>query len=799
MESPQFNVVVDGSVLDGFETGTVQQQLQQQLKLPEAKAKLLLAGKTVTVKRDVDATLANVYCKKLRDLGVNAYLEPIPAPAHKSTIVEIASDDAVTTTPTAQPATQYFSSSSPSAESTKPSRAFKRAALRSGVTLGAAVLMYALVAVASVGLLLFYVVHEVSFLKVPPLLFSASVYLIVSLMLALLAILIWRPFLPQSHKTDVSVLLSPIQEPSLFAFITQLCEKLALKPPTEIALTTATTNSASLLPGFKHFKSGEYRLTLSLPALENGSLAQLAGMLAADLATCAHPLILRYHLLATWTQDRLGSCLGKRDWLAVTLEKLAQTSPGKFSHAFNLAEKIIELSNLGLQKLSAYTTSIGSNLQRSLPWEQDRYTALIGGSDHFIDTMIFRARLETATRDANAKNLEDRIEGGLVDDVPALIRHYYEGVEENFSRDMQRKWNAETTPRNDEPPIMRERIERIISTKRPASIVDDLPPASLLKQRDELARHVTLSSYTGSDLHFDPALLMPTDELTYAATQDILQQQQAAIYFNDWLRPFRFWILTDYNLVNDMPLQDAASQLSVCINEIRRLTPDRAKFLAEYELLQNQLREILLAQHVLAAGKKFAFRYLRYDGTTLAPILEERQQEIAAVAEKLVQQETVMGGRITLGLRLSGQAEREVRALHDAMRLLCDIGSRLDKLSLDCFQVEQLLRRQHQLREADYTQPIKRLETKIDDACNVLMARLQDIPYPLDGHHRTLKDFVEKALTQSHANQRSPTLQRAQRMIDAIHLFNEKLSRQAADYGTTAEEAYRIEAIRLIR
>ncbi|HET8711398.1 MAG TPA: hypothetical protein VFM32_08480, partial [Spongiibacteraceae bacterium] len=168
MESPQFNVVVDGNVLDGFDAGTVQQQLQQQLKLPEAKAKLLLAGKTVTVKRDVDAALANAYCKKLRNLGINAYLEPVPAPAHKSTIVEIASDDAVTTTPTAQPATQYFSSSSPSTESTKPSRAFKRAALRSGVTLGAAVLMYALVAVASVGLLLFYVVHEVSFLKVPP-------------------------------------------------------------------------------------------------------------------------------------------------------------------------------------------------------------------------------------------------------------------------------------------------------------------------------------------------------------------------------------------------------------------------------------------------------------------------------------------------------------------------------------------------------------------------------------------------------------------------------------------------------
>jgi hypothetical protein len=108
------------------------------------------------------------------------------------------------------------------------------------------------------------------------------------------------------------------------------------------------------------------------------------------------------------------------------------------------------------------------------------------------------------------------------------------------------------------------------------------------------------------------------------------------------------------------------------------------------------------------------------------------------------------------------------------------------------------LQRQYQLREADYSLPIKKLETKINDASTLLIVRLNDIPYPLDQRHRSLKSFVEAALAPPSAQPRSPILQRAQRLLDVLYHVNEKLSRQAADYGTIAEEAYRIEPIKLI-
>lgn len=806
MDSPQFNVLVDGSVLNGFDADSVLLHLQQQLKLPETKARLLIAGKTVTVKRDASEAVASTYYSRLRALGVDARIEPIAVmnDAVTSTttdapVAEFKSEKTQAPATPRQPAQCYFSGAPLTVKETARTSIFTRAVMRANTALRGTAFMYGAVALSSVASLLFYMVRYAGFLVIPPILFSATVYLIVSIALAAFVLLIWRPLLPRQNKIDDDIPISPLQESALFVFINQLCEKLALKPPTEIVLTTATTNTASLLPGFKNFQRGEYRFALSLPALENSSLNQYAGLLAADLATQTYLPMLRYRLLTIAVRERIEDCLAKRDWLARRIASLARSTSPALIRLLQLLEKVLDHANGMLQKISIRLQTIEAKLQRPLLNEQDRYSALIIGSDKFSDLMIFRARMEAAAHDANEKNREDRIEGGFVDDLPSLIRHYYDSAEENFARNLQRQWLAETTPRKDEPPITRERIEHVASIETQKLIDDEAPALSLLQNRDELARAATVSMYRNAELDFDPANLMPADELTYTATQDILQRQQAAVYFNDWFKPFRFWNLADYKLISDMPLQDASMQLSVCVNEIRRLSPDRAKLLSEYERLQNQLREILIAQHVLAAGKKFAFRYVHYDGTTLVPVLEIRQQELAAVMEKLQQQEIVMGGRITLGLRLSGQDQREVHELHDALRMLHDIGTRLYKISLDCFQLEQLLQRQHKLREADYTLPIKKLETKIDDACTLLVVRLNDIPYPLDNRHRSLKSFVETRLAQTHGKPLSPILQHAQRLLDVLYRVNEKFSRQAADYGTIAEEAYRIEPIRLVK
>ena len=781
MASTLFNVVVDGKVLEGFDRDAVLAQLQQQLKLPEQKARQLLAGNRVNVKRNVAEHVADAYCNRLQALGLNAQRLAIPATA----ATNAPSDDATVS---------YFEGGAIAPLSLANSGRYRRSLRRATAHLITNALGYIALAMLGLAVSLYYLIHFAYLLTAPPILFSASLYLLPLIALLVFTLFVWRPLLPMKAPPATTMKIERGEQAPLFAFVEQLCAALAVNPPGALALGIQTSIAISPIPGWKNFSRGNYQLAVGLPLLDASSVAQFAGLLAGNLRTRATPAGLRYVGLLMAIQRRLQNCLNGADWLCDRIERLRWH---RFPPLTGAIRALFEISDQLLQKSFSRCSAVDRQLQRELLHEHDRYLALIAGSSALPSVLLLQEKLSASAKDAVGKNNEERGDGGLVDNLPALIRHYFASFDEKIERSLRRRWDSETTSRSDAAPIARERIEQVAAEN---GLLDNASPATaLLVNPDAAAQAVTLQYYCGAGYQFDADNLLPVDTLTDSATQDIVQRQQAAVYFNNWFKPFRFWKLAEYQLIREMSLQDAAEQLSVCVNEIRRLSPDRFKLLAEYERLQNQILEILLAQHVLAAGKRFPFRHVRYDGTTLQPLLDDCQQQLAIVMDKLALQETVMGGRITLGLRLSGQSESDIDDLHNALRLLNDSGARLYKLSLDVYQLEQLLQRQYRQREADYSSAIKRLEEKIGDAGNVLLARLNEIPCPLNARHRSLKTYVEAALQQpSKSTDKSPVLQRTRRMLDVLYAANEKLSLLAADYGTIAEEAYRIEPIKLV-
>lgn len=785
MSSEQFDVIVDGQLLPGFDRDTVLAQLQQQLKLPDAKARQLLAGNRVTVKRNVTATVGAAYCARLRALGVSAHS------------VSVAGDDVIAAAIAKESATiDYFAGLQKPLPTSENRGEFNRAHYRATAQLLGIVAGYAAVTLLALSATLFYLIHFSYLLIAPPVLFSATVFLLPLIALLCLCALLLRPWLPMNTASIAAVVVTRAEQPQLFLFVEQLCAALAVKAPTEMALSAQTDNAIATLPGWKNWWHNNYRLTLGLPLLQVADVALYVGIVAGALRTGATKNGLRYSSLLEQIRRRNTNCSSGEDWLQRHLLVL-QARTERAASLFAALRKLFDQSNRFLQPFVARTEAVDTRFARALLCERDRYLALIAGSAALPRALLIEEKLHAAANDANAKNTEDRIDAGLVDNLPALIQHYYDSYDEQFERELRRRWNNDTTPRREAPPIARERIEQLAAA--PGAIDSNDPALALLKNPSDVAAAVTQQAYRVAGYVFSVDTLLATENLTYAATQDIEQRQQAVVYFNNWLKPFRFWKLAEYELIRDMPLQDAAEQLSVCVNEIRRLSPDRFKLLAEYERAQNQLLEILVAQHVLAAGKTYSFRYQNYDGAPLQPLLEERQQHLAILADKLAMQETVMGGRITLGLRLCGQSEHDVVNLHDALRLIHDIVARLQKLALDVHQLEQLLPRHYQQREADYAIPIQRLEEKIHDATLLLLVRLNDIPCPLDTRHSSLRSYVEAALEKPFSSSsKSPTAQRARRLLDILFAINEKLSLLAADYGTTAEEAYRIEPIKLI-
>lgn len=92
MSTPDFLVVFSGATLDGFDSVTVQTQVEAALRLTEDQSGKLFSGKPVVIKRTQDMTEALTLAQKLKKLGADVSVRVAPKP-------DAAPKDAVTSKP----------------------------------------------------------------------------------------------------------------------------------------------------------------------------------------------------------------------------------------------------------------------------------------------------------------------------------------------------------------------------------------------------------------------------------------------------------------------------------------------------------------------------------------------------------------------------------------------------------------------------------------------------------------------------------------------------------------------------
>lgn len=773
MTEPLFHVIATGRPAPGSDAAAVALRLQRQLTAVQAAR--LLGGSPVIAKRGVARTIAEQYCARLGALGLDVYIEAA------------ASATADPASPPPQAADPALDDLFRDATTPAPGRGprYRLAVVRAAAELATLVAGYG--GLVALGLLA-QVAWTIAFhglLTAPPLLFSVPVFLVPWLLLLTLNIVLLRPLLPLQPAIDAHAPLQKERQPQLFRWLSQLCTLVAAPPPRDVVLDTGIEHAVHGVAARGALLRGDYRLALSLPLLEAATLRDNTALLAALLATQARPADVRCRFVLRTVGARLAACLDQRDWLATRIG-------GRSAQPMR---KLLALHAPLLIAFMKRCDGIQQRLARAAVGEADRVYAHLAGSAGFIDCLLVQHALGQAARDAAALNDGSRA-GGLAADLPALIHHYVDHFDAAAAARLRRQWSevVRRSPR-DALPSAAERCEAVQALAVPG-LLGNAAATGLLLDRDRLAQDATRASYTQAGIAFEPAQLAPVETLTFAATEDLLQREQTAQYFNNWFAPFRCWRMTEHALVRAMPTADAVQQLNVCVNEIRRLTPDRVRLLQEYERLLGQLQDLLVGQHVVAQGQPYAFRYIAYDGGALQPLIEECQARLARVMEQLATQETIMGGRISLALRLCGESQRDAERLHRALLLFGGLDSRLYRLALDVHQLEQLVQLHYDQRDARYALPIRRLEEKIDGACLLLHERLKEIPWPLDTRHATVADFIAAQASCGHG--RSAALDRAAQLLQQLRRCNEALSRSAAGFGTIAEEAYGIERIRLL-
>ncbi|MET0379274.1 MAG: hypothetical protein ABW049_09820 [Spongiibacteraceae bacterium] len=779
-----FQVIASGYPLPGETADQVQARLETQLKLPAATAARLLAGKPLVLKRALTATLAEDYCARLRGAGIAVEIAPMPA-----------AEPAVPSTGAA-PIIEYFAD-------TQAINALVPISLRlrlwpQALQLLAAPLLYGLGVLLVLSIVLAFAIHFATLLRTPPLFFSLPVYLLPLLAgLTVVAILL-RPLLPLRAATDASIAVAANREPQLLALLTQLCRRLGAAPPDSVHLhldSPLDKNVAiALQPGRDGWQRGRYQLQIGLPLLMNASPAVLVGALAAELVFAREPALLRLRVIVSRVRDWLTPNTSPQpDRFSRYLESLPEK---RWCDGLRRADRSArqQLANL-FAKLSQHSSR---RAERTLLQIGDRASIAVAGADVISARLLTTYQLERARERALQKNSERRIDRRRVDDLAPLVGFFFEHPDAEHDKKIARAIEsgdaAQGSCCSD-----RERIAYAEKTRR------EFPPSALLGRitlhnadasgRDCTERFYTTNGTAGGER-------MPSERLLDDALLDLEQNEAGAIYFNNWLIPARGWRLPNVELLRDMPHADARLQLNVCVNEVRRLTPDRAKLLTEFALLQTQLNELAFGQQVLAANNKFSFRYSKYDGTSLTPLIEQRQRDIAKITEQLGTQESIMGGRIALGLKLFGQDGAGTEALHRTLHFLGEQEKVLYRQEQDTTLLEQLIQRQRQLKERGYTDAIARLTEKVRDTTLRLLDKLKDAPSPPDRRYAPLRDFFDDKEMEYRVDRSSSAAAsvaaRARSVLDAFYTLNEKLSLLAAEQASSVEEAYKIERIRLV-
>jgi hypothetical protein len=791
-----FQVIATGHPLPDQSADAVRGRLEHTLKLPAATADRLLAGKPVLLKRALTRPLADDYCVRLRAAGLAVEIVPMPAVPAVATTTPIAPT-------TAAPGKPAAAADVPDFVTGPPIDGLVPVALRlrlwpQTLQLLATPLLYGLLLLLVLGALLAFAIYVGAWLRTPPLFFSLPVYLLPLLAgLTLFAVLL-RPLLPL-RPTGTAAIDASTREPHLQALVAQLCQRLGAAAPAAIHVDLSSGARVALNRGRDGWQRGHYTLRVGLPLLQNAALPVLAGALAAELVFAREPALLRLHEIVTrvrsWLQRQNSTT---PDRLSVRLARLPES---RLAAALQRADRwVTRQLATAFDKLAQRSSH---HAERTLLQMGDRASVAIAGAGTVAARLSIHYQLEHAIERARQKNTERRIDRRLVDDLAPLVAFFYTQTdsvhEKKIARAIEAGSAALAAGFSDRDRIG---LADTIAAKTTSDVTaPTVRSHRLLADADALGRDCTAAWYAAADVAAGER--MPAERLVDDALLDLEQCEAGAIYFNSWLVAARGWRLPDVELLRDMPHADARLQLNVCVNEVRRLTPDRARLLAEFARLQTQLNELLLGQQVLAANHSFQFRYLKYDGTSLTPLIEKCQREIAKVIDQLGTQESIMGGRIALGLKLFGQDGAATESLHRTLHFLGEQEKALYRLEQDTTLLENLLQHQRQTKASGYADALARLTEKVGDASVRLLDKLTHAPSPPDRRYAPLRDFFDDhvlaANNVAQPRQRAAaTAARARSVLDGFYVLNEKLSLLAAEQASSVEEAYKIERIRLV-
>ncbi len=714
----QYNVVFNGAIREGFERKQVALTLAQKLHLDGDKVKRLFDGADHTLKRTNSEADAQKVVEKLAQMGAVARIDPPAAPAPQAA-------------PPAQPVDEALAPFSP----LKNETLFKP-------------LLYLVVGIEVFFLALYFFVlltlgNYTFFTLWAP---SNSEYPLIILVIQLLAIppltvallLLAKPLLSLRSRPYRGILIHQEQEPDLYMFVEDVCERLGVPTPAEIRFN----NDVAIVVhhrGLAGFWRNEYVLTIGVPLLASLKTNQLAALLAREVLCFRNRRSPRAAFLLMAVNRWLHASLHREDILDISLKRwlelgrLSATTVEKLQELFTFTHRL-------MQPRQTLSRMLGRRLVHTIVAIADEEAFALAGREG-LSQALEQQRLTAHTAEDIIPRLQKQWDekGVLPDDMVQLTllraRQYPISIHAQLRREQEQNKAAI----NDIIPADTQRINRLGAELSQPGYACVSPALTLVRYFAKLATTMTVRYYHNRlNLPITPNKLI--HPLVKGSAEDQLQSALNS-YFNGVLhlmQPLNLLALTDK--LND---KDAARKQ--WRDALQRIKADHAQAKRDFDvnntiekqLTDNSMREALYRAEL---WRKMGERKMnKGDFEAFLQQCRDAESEYEQTLKKVALHQQFYAQRLAAALVMLQPPEEQEDSDHRYMEIvmLLTVYSRIEavlpklrELKLYASLLNILLSYQH----SDRASPLKdRIEEEAADIHQLVVSiklALKDVPNP---------------------------------------------------------------------
>lgn len=543
-----------------------------------------------------------------------------------------------------------------------------------------------------------------------------------------------KPLLAGEPHRETALVLTPSDQPLLFAFVNALSDRVGASRPRRVQLDCAVNASASFTGGLGGLLGRQLTLTLGTPLIAGMTTRELAGVLAHEFGhfsqgagmTATHLIrsVMVWFYRAIYTRDAWD-------------EKLAHyannAGGGWLEIGLMMAQGCVWLVRQLLALLLLLGELVSRFMMRHMEFDADTYEAQIAGSNQFRKTSV-RIRLLSAAFQDVCQDLgalwEDR---KLVDDLPSAVSDKAASIEGEFNQHLDALLEKEQSSYFDTHPADIERIQRAEALKAAGMFRLELPASVLINDFETLAKQSTRRFYL-AELGISPSeqSLVDRASMQAAASEAKARDEALEAYARELFMPERF--LEPASVKPHMELDDQTrkEKLEKCVTDLRAGLPDITALVDIVRRLDTELKDAMVQS---TAGKS---------GGKTREIMTIRG-ELKAATKKLKTFQSILIERLAIGLagwvKKLDEGDAELKQFDRLMQAQLGFVQQqatfddLHLLTLKLYRTLELVQSSFNPADGSSGVPDEILRERISDLelkAESLVQALEAIDYPFD-------------------------------------------------------------------